>query len=363
MNDVVATPSPTTPPLQNNHSHVRTLGIVCGVIALCSIFYFIFVSNKQASIKQCEEMSSLTVAEHSLLDTWQDTIYSLNDEVSNLTSTPDKSDAQFELMSEKNTEIDGLYASTTALLTSVAEREIGSIGENQIGGIYKEYCTDGANIMWLSRMSNSSFIPTEGTGETYLGPAELMCRLDAHRQPDGEIPSALYLLALNFARGGNDSRAVNFYDCAASNYFDIASMARLAQLYYFGTDGLRLNIQNPKDAIVADKQKAYFWVVAAIQTETEEGKDYRNMETDLDYKLLSMLDSLQQDTFLTDDDLMDTEKAAIEFVAQRFPSITENHVNVYAHSMRAMIQVMDGPHDITCSADASGAQNCVVSPK
>ncbi len=161
---------------------------------------------------------------------------------------------------------------------------------------------------------------------------------------NSEIPTALAHMGVKLIQADQFDDALAFLQCDAEKYYHSRSMYMLAQVYKHGSaDYFPGSVMKTK--IEPDLKQSYFWIAALMHIESIENNGLLDM-SDSGWSIIGLLDSLQNDSSLSDNALLTKEQEAISFVGKRYPEVLNGEASVYAHSMRAMIPALENPGTI-----------------
>jgi hypothetical protein len=139
---------------------------------------------------------------------------------------------------------------------------------------------------------------------------------------ENQLPVAFYFLSLKTAQQNQFDESVEYFKCAAKNYYDPLSMFKLAQLYKYGSD----EFQKKRPELVIKKRiekndrLAFFWIIAGINVDTVRMFGLLDASTSLGWNTIAMMDTYQNTEQNFDRD--EVYKEVNAFVALKYPGLT-----------------------------------------
>lgn len=239
----------------------------------------------------------------------------------------------------KRADIDILIGEYEENAMKLAKSQAAAIQPELLASVYKKYCSrvpiDTVSIDSSTELSQEFTATSLGT---------LACNLATSSYPPPQLAGAIHYVGFKLTQADELDKSIAMYECAASKYFDLTSMYRMAEVYAYGTDSLQS--QEPSSQvrypIPQSLSEAYFWIASLAHAEMVMQTGILDTSMDLGWNIISLLDGLQNNDSLSDEQLLNEETRAIRFIAKRFPeAASHTGVEVYNHSMRALLPALE----------------------
>mgnify|MGYP001596580649 CR=1 FL=1 len=221
----------------------------------------------------------------------------------------------------------------------LAKSQAAAVQPELLASVYKKYCSRAP--IDTGSIDSSAELSQEFTA-TSLG--TLACNLATSSYPHAQLAGAIHYVGFKLTQADELDKSIAMYECAASKYFDLASMYRMAEVYAYGTDSLQSQAPSSQARypIPQSLSEAYFWIASLAHAEMVMQTGILDTSTDLGWNIVSLLDGLQNDDSLSDEQLLNEEARAVRLVAERFPeAASHTGVEVYNHSMRTLLPALE----------------------
>lgn len=205
-----------------------------------------------------------------------------------------------------------------------------SLDSNKIDIIYKKYYSN-PKIDYKKTDYSDKFMQELGKSNIKT----LINNLTNNAYPANQVPEALQCLGLKLLQGNRGDDAIKIYQCAAEKHFDMFSMYRLAQAYFYGTESFKKRFPELviKNDIKIDYKKSYYWLVSIFYVEMAEQTGLVSPENQFGWNTIAILDDLQNSKKLSDQEMISIENQVREFIGKRYPDILKSDQRVYYHKI------------------------------
>lgn len=236
-------------------------------------------------------------------------------------------------------DIDILISEYEENAMNLAKLQVAAVQPGLLASVYKKYCS--RTPIDTPSIDSSAELSQELTATSF---GTLTCNLATYSYPPAQLAGAIHYVGFKLTQADELDKSIAMYECAASKYFDLTSMYRMAEVHAYGTDSLQSQtpssqVQYP---ISQSLSEAYFWIASLAHAEMVMQTGILDTSMDLGWNIVSLLDGLQNDDSLSDEQLLNEEARAVRFVAERFPeAASHTGVEVYNHSMRALLPALE----------------------